>query len=138
MEFKTIEATEIGSQTLVGYSGPYPRPSGNCFSLKAEGNYYKILNFGAENLNYALNNGLITWPIRIHPLSENHAVIHDERIPHNWYQDRFCNLCTPKDLLPITQQLHNHLDILSGAREESNKGWISFYFDKQPKWESVK
>ena len=103
--FNTVLADHIVSQTLVGSSGEFPRQFGNCFSVRA-GEEYHILNFKAENLEHLLNEKKLSWPIQIHILSDKYAVIHDSRIPHNFYSEEFCRICTPYDLLPLPQKLH--------------------------------
>ena len=52
-------------------------------------------------------------------MSEHHAIIADGRIPDEWYSTRFCESCTPKDLLPLPQQLKQFLDIERGIRVET-------------------
>jgi len=99
-------AVSIGTRTLVGYFGNYPIKPGNCFSVNVENEntYYKIVNFGAENLEELISRGL-TWPIKIKVLDGHIAVIHDSRIEDEWYNDHFCGVCCPHNLLPLTQQL---------------------------------
>jgi hypothetical protein len=119
MDFnKRIDAVEIGEQTLVGSFGDFPRKHGNCFGLiTEEGKNYRIVNFIVENLEEALERGL-EWPIKIIPITERTAIIHDERIPHDWYMDRWCEVCCPHDLLPIPQKLRQDREIKYGTREE--------------------
>ena len=111
---RTLNAIGIGGRTLVGYDGNFPRRHGNCFSLYTDGPSYDIVNFNAENLDYLLRNGLF-WPIKIVVLGAGIAVINDERIGDRWYQDRFCEVCTPRDLLPITQRLEEERRIALGS-----------------------
>jgi hypothetical protein len=113
-----INATAVTSQTLVGHffdeeQGLYP--SGNCFSMKDEnGDTYKILNFGIENLDLLLEMGILEFPVKIHPLSERHAVILDERIPNRFYWSSLCSSCTPIELLPIPQRIKHELRFKRG------------------------
>lgn len=112
----TKQAIGVTSNTLLGVSSKeYPLEWGNCFSVKTsdDGNY-KIVNFIVENLEEVIRRG-VNWPITIKVLSDNIAVINDIRIPHNWYRDRWCTTCCPKDLLPIPQQLEYERNILSGV-----------------------
>ena len=143
MKLETIDTYEIGMQTLVGCdtskSPPYKR--GNCFSLETkkyinreegygEGNKsYRILNFYVENLKFALKNKLIEWPIKIHPLSDNCAVIHDERIPNDWYSEKFCTCCCPFDLLPFNQKLVELRDRACGASHVCSADMRLKYFN---------
>lgn len=99
-EGEAMKATEIGSQTLVGYTGDYPRKRGNCFSILAEdGNSYRIVNFGVENLRELLRQGMVTMPVEIQPIDgrpygkEALAVIQDGRIGAEWYKEEYCKTC---------------------------------------------
>ena len=60
--------------------------------------------------------GGVTWPIKVHPISEHQAVIHDERIPDNWYSNGWCEICCPRDLLPIEQKLAHSRQEARGER----------------------
>ncbi len=153
-KFKTINAYSIGLETLLGvntkdFDPPYEH--GNCFDLVTKpfdnkkkkypkgAKSYRILNFVLENLEYALKNKLIEWPIKIHILDNNSAVIHDERIPHEWYNEDFCSVCTPQNLKLFTTKLKNARDELTGARKVFQKkgslGMISCNSKFRPKWE---
>lgn len=61
---------------------------------------------------------MISFPINISVLRDSIAIICDERIPNEWYSNKFCETCTPQDLLPIPQRLKHILDIKRGLREE--------------------
>lgn len=118
---KTLKATKITCVTLVGYFiNEYPAKYGNCFSLSTKnGNDYRIINFNYENLEELLRRKEIKFPITIIPLGDtSKAILADERIPNNWYNNSFCETCTPIELLPITQRLNQILDIKRGVREE--------------------
>ena len=112
------KALGITTVTLVGFFGDFPRKYGNCFSVRTENEQYRIVNFNYENLTELINNNIVTWPIKISTLSNNIAIICDERIPNEWYSNRFCETCTPISLLPIPQRLKHFLDIERGIREE--------------------
>ena len=114
----TINAIETGMHTLVYYGGKdFPLPRGNCFSVKAEnGKYYRIVNFGFENLQHLCKEKGLTWPIKISCIGPEHAVINDERIGERWYQSEFCTTCTPHDLLPLPQQLKEYRCEARGGR----------------------
>ena len=112
-------ATDVTRVTLVGYFGEYPRERGNCFSVSVDGDEdYRIINFNHENLEKLIEDKIVSFPIKISKLSDGIAIIADERIPDEWYSKRFCETCTPSDLLPIPQRLKHFLDIERGIREE--------------------
>ena len=122
---KSFNAIRENGQTLVGSSGPFPRKFGNCFSVVDEsGKSYKILNFKIENIEELVRLKELSWPIKCEALSEHSAVINDGRIPDDWYQDHFCEVCTPLDLLPLPQRLQHLRDIQRGKREESANGIV--------------
>lgn len=128
-----MKALEVGSVTLVGVLDERPSQFGNCFTVKCDdGNWYRIVNFNHENLE-ALEGMGLTWPIECTPLSDSVAVIMDGRIGERWYQDRYCEVCTPRELLPITQrqrQRHER-DIARGRRVEGN-GFVTVNLDVRP------
>jgi hypothetical protein len=112
-------ATDVTRVTLVGFFGEYPRERGNCFSVSVDDERdYRIINFNHENLEKLIEDGVVSFPIKISKLEEGIAIIADERIPDEWYSKRFCETCTPENLLPIPQRLKHHLDIERGIREE--------------------
>lgn len=84
---------------MVGYGGDFPRKRGNCFSILGEdGNYYRIVNFGAENLREILKT--LELPVNIEPIGGKYnghplAVIRDDRIPPEWYSEDYCEICCP-------------------------------------------
>jgi len=123
IEFKNNikEVTNITTVTLVGYiKDTYPMERGNCFSVECSDKQgYRIINFNYENLKELIKRKIINFPTKISTLSESVAIIADERIPNEWYSNRFCETCTPKNLLPLTQQLQHFLDIERGIRVES-------------------
>jgi hypothetical protein len=128
-------ATNVTTVTLVGFFGEYPRKRGNCFSVSVEGEEdYRIINFNHENLEKLIEDKIVSFPIKISKLSEGIAIIADERIPDEWYSKRFCETCTPGDLLPLPQRLKHYLDIERGIRKET----IVEINGKQMKMVSVK
>jgi hypothetical protein len=131
-----IFANELAGMTMVGaYSDTYPYESGNCFSVIAsDGKEYKIVNFAAENFE-ALHQFDCKLPVKIRVLSERHAVIHDERIPDDWYQGKFCEVCCPERLLPIPQQLRIEREKAQGFRQSYGERSYKIDFEKKPKWE---
>lgn len=140
-EFKTIKAVAIGEQTLIGTdkSGGFPIEHGNCFSMdtkprsswREDGGSYRIVNFCVENLRELIALG-IGFPFDIHPISERHAVMHDARIPPEWYDKRFCEICCPSALLPIPQQLSIAREIAAGYRVV-NEHYTTWDKDKKPR-----
>jgi hypothetical protein len=119
-EFLKLNATHVTNVTLVGYLiKEFPSPRGNCFGMMAEdGEKYRIVNFNYENLEKLIKDKLIDFPILIHKLRDGFGVIADPRIPDDWYSTRFCESCTPRDLLPYPQKLRIELQILRGDRKE--------------------
>lgn len=102
---KTENAVLLTIQTLIGPSQGFPVKRGNCFSVKTdEEKRYQIVNFNAENWEEMLRRGL-ELPVKILPISEHHAVIHDKRIPDDWYDSDYCEICCPQTLLPENQKL---------------------------------
>ena len=103
-----VYAAEITLTTLIGVdTNKYPVRHGNCFSVKADdGGHYRIVNFAHENVEELIRRG-VNFPYRILPLSKEVAVIHDNRIPPEWYRDHFCSVCCPEELLPMPQKLTN-------------------------------
>lgn len=130
---------EIGFQTMIGICDKnYPIKGGNCFSMDTkEGREYRILNFGVENLNELIRRGL-ELPVRLHVLREGEsrgiAVLNDERIDNQWYNQDLCTVCTPYDILNLTQRLKIWRDEESGYRErriyEDGTIMISYDFKK--------
>jgi hypothetical protein len=96
----SLKATTFGGCTLVGFMAKsYPMSRGNCFDVGASNNKsYRILNFGYENLKELCRRGTVEWPIEIEALTDRHAIIKDSRIPSDWYQEKYCLVCTPKEL----------------------------------------
>jgi hypothetical protein len=115
-KYKTIDATAIGSQTCVGglIGAPYPRKGGNCFDVETASGSYRVLNFRAENLEELLNRGTITWPVKIHVVDKSRCMIHDTRIPHDWYCENLCSICTPFAMMPLTYQMQYARKIATG------------------------
>jgi hypothetical protein len=108
------KATSITSVTLIGASGDkFPLRHGNCFSVKTDDGERKIVNFFYENLKHLIDNGL-AFPIDIESISKHHAIIHDDRIPEDFYETRYCEVCCPTSLLPIPQQKARERLISSG------------------------
>jgi hypothetical protein len=114
-------AISITTTTLVGVcTHRYPVPHGNCFSVKVKGEEkdYRIVNFYCENLEHLIKEKLLEWPINIVKLCDRTAFIHDIRIPDCYYTDRFCEICCPRDFLPLPQQLRIQRDLESGKLTE--------------------
>jgi len=97
---KDLKALRWTSTTLVGVlSKKFPLSSGNCFSVRGDDDKeYRIVNFCLENLEYLEKKG-INFPFGIRAIGDRTAVMHDARIPHDFYQTRFCEVCCPRELL---------------------------------------
>lgn len=145
MTNKTLNAISVGMQTLLGVGDKsFPLDYGNCFSLKTDvGKDYSIANFYLENLEFALESGFITYPIKILPLSERTAIIHDERIPYNWYRKDYCSTCCHESLFPEHQKLELERKILRGELVYKGEPGDEFriqttYMAKRPDWDMKK
>jgi len=119
-KYKFENATAVTCQTLVGVmSRDFPLQYGNCFSVSSDSTVrYKIVNFILENLQELLKQNVISWPVKILPISNRAAVIVDERIPEEWYSKEYCEICCPFDLLPHNQQMTYVRKLLRGDIEE--------------------
>ena len=103
----TVNALHVNGSTLINPDDKLPHQRGNCFNVSAsDGKQYDIVNFNYENLEYLLSHG-INWPIKMVILSERKGIIQDERIPDEWYDDKYCEVCCPRSLLPF-QQIARH------------------------------
>jgi len=125
-----MKALEVGSVTLVGVWEEPPSQHGNCFDVKCDdGKWYRVVNFNHENLE-ALEKLGLTWPIECEALSERVVVFMDGRIGERWYPNRYCEVCTPQSLLPITQRQQHQRDIARGIRTEG-QDFITFDLQKK-------
>lgn len=124
MKATHIKAIAFGSQTLIGSSGDFPRDHGNCFGLIDEdGNEYRIVNFIAENFEHLQELGL-EWPVQMAVLDNTRcAALNDPRIGDRWFEKEYCEICCPKELLPLPQILRHRRMECRGERKESN-GWV--------------
>jgi len=138
MECYRIEnATAIGGQRLVGVDmSSYPIKKGNCFDVKVGEEYVGIVNFGAENLRELVKRGL-TWPIKIKRLASNVGLIVDERIPDHWYQDRYCEVCTPEAFLNHFQLMRRERAVARGDREILPGGYVRSRIGPNPVFDYV-
>lgn len=119
LENDIIDGLCVTRVTLVGVHGKFPYEHGNCFSVEAvDGKDYRIVNFVHENLEGLKKYG-IKAPWKIRPIGSGCAVIVDSRIPDVCYMDRFCEVCTPKSLLPYPQRLRIERAIDNGSRVET-------------------
>lgn len=121
-----LQATAQGMTTLVGFYGPFPRKRGNCFSvyvgkIETKEDYqraqsFKIINFNAENLDYLIEQGALTWPIDIVQIDDTYAAkIVDTRIPKEFFDAEPCSICTPKKYWTPEQRKQRADDIRSGV-----------------------
>lgn len=125
MMAKHVKAFAIGGRTCLGSSGTFPREHGNCFDLLTEnGKSYRIVNFIAENFDYLRKKGL-KWPVQMAILDgSNAAALNDPRIGDRWFQDRYCEVCCPTELLPLPQILRHRRMECWGEREGTGEGWV--------------
>lgn len=133
LRMKIASAFSVVSHTLLGvFKNEYPVLSGNCFAVEAtDGQHYGIVNFNLENWEEVLRRG-IELPIQIAIVHKNVAIVHDERIPHEWYSEYWCELCCPDQFLPVTQKLRHDREIRSGFRTDHGHS-IQFDPSKSPK-----
>lgn len=113
-DWKPGLATSIGFVTCVGHMAAhdpknYPLKRGNCFGMQVKtsehlNKEFRILNFCYENLKALLDTKIVEFPIKVLMVSDNCAVVHDTRIPHDWYTP-FCNSCTPLELMAPERRL---------------------------------
>lgn len=130
-----MNALKITGHTLLGVGGEPPHSSGNCFSVEADDKReYRIVNFVYENFHHVLKQG-VSWPVKIKVLRDHIAVIHDSRIPDEWYMARFCEVCCADDLLPVPQILAHERQEERGERIDMGHGWIKIDWSKRPKLE---
>jgi len=127
-----LNAVRVTSSTLIGVSkDKYPLTHGNCFSVLADdGKEYNVVNFVYENLKEVCRRGIL-FPISIRALSDRVAVLHDARIPDEWYSVRFCEICCPISILPLPQRLAHERQKMTGARIE-RKDSVIYDFSKIP------
>jgi len=110
---------KMTSMTLVGFfERGFPAAHGNCFSAALEdGTGVRILNFHYENLKELLRRGTLVWPVQVHIIRKGYAVIADPRVPNEWYQKDFCEVCAPMELLPLPQRLRFAMAVERGEIE---------------------
>ena len=96
----------IGFVTLVGPDNKLPHKFGNCFSLiDGEGKEHRVVNFLYENLIECQKRfNLTDINVEVLPKSENIWIIKDERITKEWYNEKYCTVCTPIRMLPFEQR----------------------------------
>jgi hypothetical protein len=133
-KFERTNATDIGFVSLVGvYSSEWPIKWGNYFSMSAEdGKSYQIVNFWYENLEQLLEHKEIEFPIPLLILDDGYAMIHDPRIPDDWYVKDSVSTCVPRRYHTIHQQAKHQRGIDGGWIEEFDTVQ-KFDMGKQPK-----
>ncbi len=127
-------ATKLTGMTLVWYGeGKYPMPRGNCFSVATEeGETLRIVNFGAENWQEMLKREKIELPIKVKKIYGKTAIVFDERIPPEWYDDHWCEVCCVDEHLPISQKIQMELSLARGQTEKLGGGCVRHHGDKAP------
>ena len=96
-DYDIVNGISITSQTLIGYN--------NCFSMKLEdGREVKIVNFYLETLKDLE----IAYPIKVlvDPRNDKIGYICDGRIQKEKYRTNICEVCCPRKLLPMNQQIN--------------------------------
>lgn len=128
--------------TMIGVDkSSYPVKRGNCFSINStvdvltgEGEddgrpvkffrpepigELRVINFSYENLVKLMEMKLVELPIDMLLIERTRcAIINDHRIPHEWYDSRWCGVCCHESLLPIPQRLEIERDLAAGRRKE--------------------
>jgi len=127
----TLLALRVTQHTMVGVRGKPPYKLGNCFSIGVKGGKeYRIVNFVLENLEHCLSKG-ISWPVKIRVIGPRSAIIHDERIPDEFYAGEYCEICCRKELLPRNQLDRIERHKARGQRVEL-EGFIRIDPSKRP------
>jgi hypothetical protein len=112
-EMPVVDATGVGFVSLVAYFGGYPRPQGNYFTLNVgSSRTYEIANMWYENLQYLIDDGTITFPIKMKILTDRWAIVYDDRVPRDFYTDT--SYRAPKQFWSLTEQANRQLDIDTG------------------------
>lgn len=111
---ETKEAVGVGFVSCVGIIAreeDYPLNHGNYFFLHTgDGHEYEIANFWFEDFEMVIKRENIKYPIPIKILNERWAIIHDHRIPHNWYYDSI-SYRAPKEFWPLNKLAERQRDI---------------------------
>ena len=111
---------EVYSHTLMARN--------NCFTMiTKDEQLFRVVNVTHENLVDLIENHNLTLPLKLMVLRERVAAVHDERIPHKYYEQRFCEVCCPRDLLPAPQRLYHLRDVATGYRSERPGGTVTFF-----------
>jgi len=116
-----MRAYSIGMCTLLGViETKYPMKHGNCFDLenKDKSQSIKIVNFKLENLNYLLRNNIVSYPLEVKKLSKRYGILVDKRIPKDFFDESYCEICCPRHLLLEHQQKRIQAELDSGKRTE--------------------
>ena len=112
---KIHNAIAVGSVTLVGHSGPFPRKRGNCFDVICKNTKtIRIVNLNYENLRHLLSLGTIYWPIRVLEIGEGTGIIYDARVPDDFIDKEWCTTCCSERLLPMSQRIERRMHIAKG------------------------
>ena len=123
-----MKAISVTSHTLNCPDDERPASYGSCFSVMCDdGKEYRVVNFVYENLKALEEQGL-KWPLDVESLGSRNVVLMDGRIGERWYQQRYCEVCTPQSLLPITQRQRHQRDMARGRRIEGG-GCITINLD---------
>lgn len=120
-----LVSPQIGMESCVGCSGPYPRSFGNYFDLRCG---LRIVNFWSENLRELVRLGIIDNTIKVRNY-EKWALIADERIPKEWYYNKLCFTGCYKPPLNIIKDMYQYNGDPDNCFEEYENP--ASYFDRK-------
>jgi hypothetical protein len=144
-ELETKEAVACGEVSCVGFlNQTFPSAWGNYFSLvDSEDNYYKIINFHHENFDELFRTGVIEYPVNMKVLEKGFAMLHDIRIPNEWYMTKTMTTTVPVKYYTIHQKAEYERGIERGNIVDKRNGIVSYKIDTpvktlNTKWSPVK
>jgi hypothetical protein len=116
-----VDGVSVAGSTMLG--------SNNCFSLRGtQGLVYRVLNFKLENLDRAMHAAGIDFPIKLGVYGRGTlALVMDPRLDQRFYEEHLCEVCCPREMLPLTQRLRVQLEIERGKRLIVPGGeWVNY------------
>lgn len=112
---------KCGGHSLIGALGTPPFSHGNYFYLKHKGEPIRVGNMWLENLEHALEHFLEDKLVNIVIYRENNnswCLIHDERIPENYYVKKLCWTGSSPPSIDILKDMYKTREEL-----EKEKDW---------------
>lgn len=110
-------ATSIGEVSCVGIiSKKFPLNHGNYFSIYIGKKQYEVANFWFENLEHLIKTNVVSFPINVKILNNRWVLIHDSRIPHNYYSESI-SYRAPLEFWSIPDLLKRQREIEDGTLE---------------------